>query len=126
MSCLFDSLAKFIPDDRVDGRVLRDVICEFLKTNPLLIDGMNADIVIKEENGMELEAYIANMRNQGTYGGAIEIRCFTKIFKINVLVESQPNGKNIEFIENSKFLWAVLNWNGGHYEAVQKPSIQRH
>ena len=123
MSCLFDSLARFIPDERVDGRVLRTTICDFLQTNPTLIDDMPAEAIVREETGMGLDQYVANMRNTFTYGGAIEIRCFTRIFQLNVLVESQPNGKTIEFIENPEALWAVVNWNGGHYEPVEKKVI---
>jgi hypothetical protein len=120
MSCLFDSLSRFVPDESINGQTLRHIICNFLHTNPMLIDDMNAETVIKEENGMPLEQYVANMRNSGTYGGAIEIRAFTRLFKLNVLVKSLPNRKNIEFIENPKFLWSVITWNGGHYEAVEK------
>lgn len=120
MSCLFDSLSRFVKDERINGQTLRAIICDFLHINPMLIDDMNAETVIKEENGMPLEQYVANMRNPGTYGGAIEIRAFTKLFKINVLVKSLPNNKNIEFIENRDFLWSIISWNGGHYEAVEK------
>ena len=119
MSCLFNSLSRFVKDDRIDGAVLRKLICDYLETNPMIFDDMTAETTIKEENGLDIATYVSNMRNSGTFGGAIEIRSFTKIFKLNVLVRSLPNSKNIEFIENTDCLWAYITWNGGHFEAVE-------
>ena len=120
MSCLFDSLSKFVSDEKVDGGVLRHVICNFLSTNPSLIDDMNAETVVQEESKMKLGDYISQMRMGHTFGGAIEIRAFTKIFKLNVLVKSIPNNKIIEFIDSPENLWAVLSWTGNHFEALEK------
>jgi hypothetical protein len=119
MSCLFDSLSRFINIESVDGTELRRLICDFLQTNPLLIDDMSTENIVKEETNMPLEQYINFMRQHQTFGGAIEIRAFTKLFKINVMVKSLPNRKDIEFIENSEYMWAVISWNGGHFEAIQ-------
>lgn len=119
MSCLFDSLARFIQDERVDGAIVRKVICEYLKSDPKMIDDMTASEVIKNETGLNLEQYISNMQMGSTFGGAIEIRAFTRVFKLNVLVNSIPNKKEIEFVENKRYRWAVLYWTGNHYEAVE-------
>ena len=119
MSCLFDSLSKFIKDESVDGAKLRLLICDFLSSNPSLIDDMTAENIIKEETSLPIAQYIDFMRRSDTFGGAIEIRAFTKIFHINVLVKSLPNRKDIEFIENHEYLWAVISWNGGHFEALE-------
>lgn len=119
MSCLFDSLARFIEDERVDGSVVRHTICEYLKSDPIMIDGMRASEVAKNETGFDLESYISNMRMGSTFGGALEIRAFTRIFKLNVLVHSIPNKKEIEFIENKRYKWAVVSWTGNHYEGVE-------
>lgn len=121
MSCLFNSLSKYILDLNVNGAVVRNDICNFLATNPVLITpDIKAEEVIKDECGMDLEMYVSNMRDSNTFGGAIEINAFTKIYKLNVLVKSLPNKKNIEFIENLEYMWAVLEWGGNHYEAVDK------
>ena len=77
---------------------------------------MNTENGVKEET---LPVYINDMRRHETFGGAIEIRAFTKLFKMNVMVKSLPNSKDIEFIENKEYLWAVISWNGGHFEAIQ-------
>ena len=119
MSCLFNSLARFVNIDSVDGSELRRLLCDFLELNPRLIDDMTTENVVKEETSMSLSVYINAMRRHETFGGAIEIRAFTKLFKINVMVKSLPNRKEIEFIENPEYLWAVISWNGGHFEAIQ-------
>ena len=119
MSCLFNSLSRFINIESINGTELRRLICDFLETNPLLIDDMNTENIVKEETGMILQQYVNEMRHSDTFGGAIEIRAFTKLFKINVMVKSLPNRKDIEFIDNKDFLWAVISWNGGHFEAMQ-------
>ena len=80
---------------------------------------MNTENGVKEETGLTLPVYINAMRRHETFGGAIEIRAFTKLFKMNVMVKSLPNSKDIEFIENKEYLWAVISWNGGHFEAIQ-------
>ncbi len=119
MSCLFDSLSRFIQDERVDGGLMRKLICEYLKSDPKMIDDMTASEVAKNATGLNLEQYISNMRMGSTFGGALEIRAFTKVFKLNVLVNSIPNKKEIEFIEDTRYRWIVLEWTGNHYEAVE-------
>ena len=119
MSCLFNSLSRFVNIESIDGAELRRLLCDFLEMNPSLIDDMNAENIIKEETNMPLAQYINLMRHSETFGGAIEIRAFTKLFKLNVMVKSLPNRKDIEFIENPEYLWAVISWDGGHFEAIQ-------
>lgn len=116
MSCLFDSLSKFSGGMQTD--ILRLHICDYLQTNPVLFDDLRAADVVKHEVNMTLANYVANMRLSGTMGGATEIRAFTKLFKKNVLVKSLPNGKNIEFIENSRYSWCGLVWTGGHFDPI--------
>ena len=120
MSCLFNSLSRFINIESIDGRELRKLLCDFLETNPLLIDDMTTANIVKEETNIELAQYINYMRQHDTFGGAIEIRAFTKLFKINVMVKSLPNRKDSEFIETPEYLWAVISWNGGHFEALRE------
>lgn len=119
MSCLFDSLSKFVADENVNGATLRHIICNYLATNPNLIDDMNGESVIHAETGLKFGDYISRMRLAHTFGGAIEIRAFTKIFKLNVVVKSYPNNKLIEFVENKDYLWAAISWTGNHFEALE-------
>ena len=118
MSCLFDSLSRFIQDERVDGGVLRHILCEYLKKNNQIMEDLSVADVAKTETGLDLDNYVEKMRYGSTFGGAIEIRAFTKVFKLNVLVKSIPNNKDIEFIENEKYKWATISWTGNHFEAI--------
>lgn len=116
MSCLFNSLSRFIDDERITGDTLRAIICKYLETDPVLV--IDLKTVIFVETGLDVETYIRLMRNPSTFGGAIEIRAFTQIFKLNVCVKSLPNGKRIEFVDDPAYKWCVLTWSGNHYEAV--------
>ena len=117
MSCLFDSLSVFL--ENMTGEIIRSNICDYLDTNPLLIDDLKASDVVHHETGMDFNTYVNNMRNYSTLGGAIEIRAFTKIFQVNVKVISIPNKKNIEFLENPHFHWVVIQWTGNHFDPVK-------
>lgn len=118
MSCLFNSLARFVPD--ITGESLRKTICDYLATNPkLMSDDTEIATIIFAETGLAADTYIGLMRNPSTFGGAIEIRAFSKIYSLNVFVNSVPNNKKIEFIENSDYRWCALEWTGNHYEACR-------
>ena len=121
MSCLFDSLSRFVKDDTVDGTSLRQIICNYLSTNPLLMDDNTVDLptIILIETGLAADNYVSLMRNQSTFGGAIEIRAFTKIYNLNVNVKVVQTGKSIDFIENPEYKWCVLAWTGNHFDAVE-------
>lgn len=96
--------------------MLRQTICNYLETNPMLIDDMRAEDVVKYEKGVALPVYVASMRSPMTMGGATEIRAFTKMFKINVRIKSVPNRKIIEFVEDPSFPWCTIIWTGGHFD----------
>ena len=129
MSCLFRALGRFV---NLDEGTLRQRICEFQKTNPLLIDGaklsdlviMQTDVATDEKD--PLASYIYQMSNQGVMGGAIEISCFTHMFDINVRVrntraqnDAVDRRKPIEFIASEATTkWIEIEWSGGHYEPI--------
>lgn len=118
MSCLFNSLVRFIEDD-IDGETLRKNICDYLATNPrLMLDDTDIATIISAETGLGADDYIGLLRKSSTFGGAIEIRAFTKLFNLNVCVKSVPNNKLIEFVENPRYPWCVLEWTGNHYEPL--------
>ena len=116
MSCLFDSLSTFTKG--LTSFELRQAICDYLETNPLLMDDLTAESVINSENGLSLVDYVRTMRGQNTMGGAIEIRAFINIFKINIRVKSLPNQRNIEFLFNNQNPWREIVWTGGHFDPV--------
>jgi hypothetical protein len=116
MSCLFDSLCRFLKD--ISSLHLRIQICNYLASNPILLDDLTAEQVVTHETSMSLQVYIANMRMPSSMGGAIEIRSFTKLYRVNVKVNSLPNKRTIEFLEDPSLPWLTLEWTGGHFTPV--------
>ena len=115
MSCLFNSLSYFVG---LDSPSIRARICDWLATDPLLIDDMSASAVVMMESGMELGPYVEKMRWCGTWGGAIEIRAFVQIWRRPVHVKVVGTGRWIEFsCEEGEI--CRLEWTGGHYEPVR-------
>lgn len=117
MSCLFDSLSTFIPV--VSSFEMRTLICDYLEKNEKLTDDLSAEDVIKFESNMSLDAYVSNMRQLSTMGGATEIKAFCNLFQKNVKVESLPNNKIIEFIAKPEYPFIFLRWTGGHYDPIK-------
>ena len=115
MSCLFDSLSKFV---NIHPNKLRESICNFLEKNPKLMDGLTAQEVVSIDSEMHLEKYIFLMRQYSTMGGAIEIKAFCSIFNRNVKIMSVPNNKIIEFIIDEKYPFVYLRWTGNHYDPM--------
>lgn len=141
MSCLFDSLSHCLKGDYN----LREMICDFIETNPVAIDTANTATntptntatssgtntatsseeaikfsdVIQWENGRCLTHYVRRMRKSTTKGGAIEIRAFCLLFGINVIVINLQDNRKIEFKTNNTVkakATIVLTYTGDHYE----------
>ena len=112
MSCLFNSLSKFV---NISSQDLRKQICDYLRSNPSILDDIKVSEVIKWENGMDIHNYINKMEQQSTWGGGIEIKCFCEIYQIGVIVFH--NNRQIEFIPSSGRYKSVvnLNYTGNHY-----------
>jgi len=118
MSCLFNSLSYFLKN--VNSTELRQIVCKYLKTNPKILDDIPASDITKWENSTNLEDYIKKMSSTSTWGGAIEIKCFCEIFKVDVKVKHKnriinftPNKKNV-----SKGIATIL-YTGNHYEPMK-------
>ena len=123
MSCLFQSLGCFI---KVCPEELRGQICRYLTTDPVLISpDLKVSDVIKFQPdipSMSLAQYVQLMSIHSTNGGAIEIRAFCNIYKVNVRVVQcgvRRTEKHIEFINDITLPWITVSWDGGHYEPVQ-------
>ena len=116
MSCLFQSLSHFI--NYLDENALRNIICDYLQSNPTIFDTISANQMIGWRDDMELSKYIIEMRNNNTWGSSLEIKAFCNIFNIVVIVHYL--GKEIEFIPimpNPRFLIRI-NYTGNHYEPM--------
>ena len=99
----------------VDGNIMRSIICDYLEKDPIIFDDMNVSKIIDPE---QINGYVENMRNENTYGGALEIKSFCKIFNLNVLIKSLPNNRDIEFLENKDHCYIGLYWTGDHFEPI--------
>ncbi len=107
---------------------IRNKICDYLLTNPILFDEIDAKTVIEWESNTDLNSYVNRMRSTSTWGGATEIKCFCEIYKCDVEVFNIRNHGNITLLtksisfqtsqqqENTKI--ARVSWNGGHYEPL--------
>lgn len=121
MSCLFQSLSAFIQN--TDATALRHIIADYLEKNPVLYDNEKiSDIVQWEDGRPTLEQYVAKMRLQSTWGGAIEIKAFCDLFRASVSVLVLRDKKMVEFTPSStqgpEPLRFTISWNGFHYEPM--------
>lgn len=123
MSCLFQSLSSYISHQ--DYSKLRQDICNFLESNPNILDDMSLEQIVQLDN-LTIQDYIKNMRNNATWGGAIEIKAFCEMYNVNVLVINIRNNerdkdskKEIKFLSNTPAnRWVTITWNGGHFEPL--------
>jgi len=125
MSCLFLSLSHFIHE--VEENQLRQMICDYMATNPMIMEGLTLDQVIHFEEGVEKTRYIEGMRNPSTWGGAIEIKSFCEMFKIEVEVEILSSHQKAVLFSptlpsNTTLLkpWdrIRIQWQGHHFEPL--------
>jgi len=114
MSCLFNSFSKIVGEA---PQAIRARICDWLATDPALMEDLSASTVVLVESGRPLDAYVAQMRSVNTWGGAIEIRAFVQLWKRPVKVWAIRQKRWIEFTwpEGQE---CKLSWTGGHYEAM--------
>lgn len=119
MSCLFDSLSTFVPG--LSGSDLRQKIVEYLKTNPLMIDEISFESMMKWEgsDNESAEDYLEKMGRSDEWGGGIEIRAFCQLYNCRVDVHIPLIGRMVEFypdVENNetKNKCSIL-WTGNHF-----------
>ena len=104
---------------------LNILICDFLATNPVLLDGKRADEIIHMSTGQALEPYVTHMRKKSTWGGAIEIRAYTILAKANVRVRVLKTRKNIDFVHDPSNPLSTITWDGGHYEPLLNGALKK-
>lgn len=116
MSCLFDSLSTFLTD--INSSQLRHIITHFLSQDPSFFEeesGKLSDIL--SIDNVRLEEYVNAMSNPNTWGGAIEIRAFSEIYKVRVLV--QIHDRIIEFLPKHEYNFTIrIHYTGNHYEPI--------
>jgi hypothetical protein len=128
MSCLFNSLSRFTLG--VGSQELRHKICDYLAKDSLSelnipntcsieSNDIKPSDVAKLE-GMTLEQYITKMRLSSTWGGALEIAAFIRLYNMDVEVVNirDKNSKSINFVVSGNTKKVRISWNGGHYEPI--------
>lgn len=119
MSCLFNSFSALVgePSQAIRGR-----ICDWLSGDPALMEDLSASVVVSIESGKALPAYVAHMRSPSTWGGAIEIRAFVRLWKRPVRVWAIRTRRWIEFPYSESDAAGPeckISWTGGHYEPMR-------
>lgn len=116
MSCLFRSLAVFVQS--VDENRLRQMVCDYLRHNPKLMDDLTLqDILVGEDMG----DYVESMRKGSTWGGAIEIKAFCEIFQVAVMVRIRQTARDLVFYPSRRRdvpRMVMIEWQGSHYEPI--------
>lgn len=143
MSCLFNSLHHFIPNE--SSHSIRQKICDYLQNNSPIMDGLETAVILQLDSGPGgAGKYIESMRNVSTWGGAIEIQAACNLWSFRIIVRNNRGQEKsiIEFLPISELLqlppeattefnhlptdrsklWTKtieLEWTGGHYEPVR-------
>jgi hypothetical protein len=111
MSCLFDSLSQFTNKNSIE---LRQIIVSYLKTNPKLLDDISFHEMMSWED-THVDKYLNEMNQVNTWGGAIEIKAFSDLFKTNVFVHIPMIQRNVEFLHHQSSPSIHLLWTGNHF-----------
>jgi hypothetical protein len=105
MSCLFNSLHHFIPNE--SSHSIRQKICDYLQNNSPIMDGLEtADILQLDSGPGGAVKYIESMRNVSTWGGAIEIQAACNLWSFRIIVRNNREQEKsiIEFLPISELL----------------------
>lgn len=119
MSCLFNSLGALVAEN---PQAIRGRICDWLATDPAIMEDLSASVVIAIESGQRLGLYVDRMRSPATWGGAIEIRSFVRLWQRPVRVWAIRGRRWIEFpldVGVAAGPECRLSWTGGHYEPIR-------
>jgi hypothetical protein len=116
MSCLFDSLSSYITN--INSNQLRNIICDYLLTNPTIFDNIDASNVSEWQTDLTLQEYVNKMRKDEEWGSGTELKSFANIFNIKVNVYHE--GRIIEFLPlNNKPIGQIyLHYTGNHYTPI--------
>lgn len=116
MSCLFNSLA---PAVGLNPQILRKTIAAYLKTDPKLLDDISAKDIVEWTEGRSLHDYADNMSRPEVWGGAIEIRAFCELFRMDVTVHVLYTKKEFT-VETSKVPTRTvhISYTGSHFEPL--------
>ena len=118
MSCLFISLGRLM---HLPHHTVRRQICDHMARN---LDVLYLDMQIRDWirwQGTEPSRYIAEMRQQHRWGGAMEIAIATQLYHVDVEVVDTRRKRIAEFVEHQDRVASTrlrLIWTGNHYTPV--------
>lgn len=149
MSCLFDSIASYTRN--CTSHALRQMVADYLRENPVFWGEMRFKEVFDLFEPQDVhfctsvEDYIDRMRQESTWGGALEIQCICNMFQIGVRVHtglplpieffpassirvSPRDGNHGNHGDHMDHVIHVLDisWNGYHFESVSTHSPTKH
>ena len=120
MSCLFNSFGRLVGEN---PQAIRGRICDWLATDPALMEDLSASTVVAIDGATDLSGYVLRMRSPATWGGAIEIRAFVRLWRRPVRIWAIRARRWIEFPLDAGVEAAGgecrLSWTGGHYEPMR-------
>lgn len=121
MSCLFNSLARFVNKHPEE---LRKEIADYLRSNPNLMDDVKARDIIAWTENSTLEAYADRMSRPGVWGGAIEIKAFCEMYKMDIVVHVLYTGKTFKVTADcNPTEEGHISYTGNHFEPMHSRQI---
>jgi len=119
MSCLFDSVGVLVG---AEGKALRRRTCDYLARNA---DAAHNGATFRkwvewQEGAPTFAGYVASMRRNGTWGGAMEVAVLCRILQSDIVVHGRPSSRVVAesvWDSSSSARFRIhLTWDGGHYE----------
>ena len=112
-SCLFSSISYLIDKSNFNENssiIYRFEICDYIKNN---------DHLKEELLGMSREEYIEKISDPNTWGGGIELKIFSEIFKIKIASIDIESTRIDIFGEDKNYRNIIfLVYNGYHYDPL--------
>lgn len=137
MSCLFDSISSYTKN--CNSSQLRQMVADYLSTDPSFWGDLKFSDVFEWFDEKDVHYcrrvgdYINVMRNDATWGGALEIQSICNMFNIGVRVHTGGGRIPIEFVpaatvrSSSSPIEHILDitWNGCHFQAISEIAQQK-
>ena len=119
-NCLYYSLGKAL--NKSQGE-LRQIISDYLiKNRKKRENGMMLEDWVRLEKDVDLGVYVGKMRENGVWGGNMEISVCSKIWGINVFVLEKGKGKYrivSSYVSGNDKRNVFLLYNGVHYNYLE-------
>lgn len=121
-NCLFHSLGLAFNKSQDN---LRFEISNYLEKNrKLKLNGLTLEEWLNMEKDMKLEDYVKIIRNNGVWGGNMEINIASRIYKVNIFVLERDFIKKkykvvSTYVHNNEARNIFLMYDGVHYNYMK-------